>query len=203
MVIHSKFIWLHLGKAAGTSVRYALKNTFPEAYVATDNKPLKHANHEIAKKYNLNVPEHLPFCICFRKLESWVVSHLMQQYGDEIPKRIWNKTLNGDLCLSENSLARKEGVFEGINTIDDLLKYYIGCKTPYFIRSEFLLYDFVNFFKSIGIEGSRINQFTNHLSNLKLNQRVGGGLELQCNELAILKASCPYWFSIQQSIYTK
>jgi len=42
MIIDHRFVWLHFGKAGGTSIRFILSSLFPSANLISDNTPKKH-----------------------------------------------------------------------------------------------------------------------------------------------------------------
>ena len=201
MVITKEFIWLHFGKTAGTSFRNSLCQLFPDSFSAPDNQPWKHANIKIAKRFGVTIKTDLPFACGFRRLGSWAESHLNQQFGDNIPEEARQATIRGRLYLAPSSLARKAKIFQGVKTLDDLLRYYYEDTLPFLLRQEFLVQDFICFYNHIGgvIVGSgQIEEAFKIKLNIGSYKR---GSIFNSSELAYLYSSCPFWSELERQLY--
>lgn len=201
MFIESRFVWLHLGKTAGTSVRKAFKHAFPDSFLAPDGEPWKHANHEVARRFNVEIPIDRPSAIGFRRLISWAESHLHQQFGKDVPEDVRQRTIHGELVLGPDSQARKTDLFSGVETVDDLLKYYTDHCAPYFIRQEYLRKDFVDFFQRVGVHPQEIRAFKTHIPHVNKGKYKRKTMFSE-HEAALLTASCPFWSAIESMIYS-
>ena len=202
VIAENKFIWLHFGKTAGTTCRDGLLRLFPDAFCYPDNDPLKHGNLSTARSGGLDIPEGVPVLLGVRRLESWVDSHLREQFFGGAPVDVREQTIDGRLILGEQSKAREIGLFEGVETLDDLIRYYCSDREVIFIRNEYLAKDFTRFFKSRfpNMEKEEIRQAFHGRKNVKKNQ---GGSILTSEELTRLSAACPLWKSLESKLYSR
>ncbi len=149
MLYNSDFVWCHLGKTGGNTIRTFLAR-LNEGDIRGDWEPSPYQHESISARHSRTGEDvnSKKYILGIRRLPSWLASHLNMQFGDDLDVETIERSLDGEFLLGPHSQAKKIGLFANVNRFDDLLNYYLDHQPNYILRQENLLQDFKIIFSS-------------------------------------------------------
>lgn len=203
MIISSNFIWLHIGKAAGTSTRnmfYILKGILDSSIEMNDNMFLKHDSiskrcnkYEENFKYSELHLNNLDKILNIRRLPSYILSrceHALKSHNVEYTK---------DHMLRGLTEGKNVKMYEA----DNVLRFYLEDTAPtHWIRSEHVNEDFIKVMRNYYDINTKLE---NRLLTIEKNVNNNYNKKLldtfTKEEIEIIYSKCPLWASYEKKIY--
>lgn len=189
MIVGEKFVWLHLGKTGGKTMRTLISLIEDEKLTKIFGFPEHHNNisqHE--KKYGVQINKDINIVIGFRKLIPWMQSFHMQQFGK----------LDGFRELAiKGKLKFRNGK---ILSPDEILNIYINEENLHrtsFIRIEHMYEDFKKIFKNNKFSDQRAKEIT----SIKMGKKNYDKIKFTESEINKIYELNPFWQRIEKEIY--
>lgn len=208
MITSDKFIWLHIGKAAGTSTQHMfkiLKQNIDSSIELNDNRYSKHdtikiriSNYDNVFKYNDIHLNSLNKILNFRRLPSYVLS--VSQWNIKYHNEKRNLKFNKDFLLKGFAFGTTEAPS---HHCDAILDNYIDLSDNVnWLRSEFINDDFIKLMKSYyKIDNTTIELIKKVNININVDYNKSISYHFSKNELDLLYKSCPKWTTLEEKLY--
>ena len=204
MIFGRDFVWFHLGKAAGNTLRmyfeannYLVNPQWNWSRQMTDPRSPTyfHANLEEAEeafpKEDFSSKDKI---INFRKIEDWLPS-----FNNHICYSSGRKDMTAASIREHTVLGLAAGDKEGQWTSADkrLEKYTKNVYIKHYLRVEHLYDDFYKVFKNYGLR----EQYSPSLAQLVCNASGGQKMTFTEEEKHQIYDRNPLWMSVQRAIY--
>lgn len=203
MIISDKFIWMHVGKAAGTTTRamfYILKGTVDsninmneKGYLPHDNIYKRTTFYENEFKYSSDYLNSLDKILNIRRLPSYILS------------RSGHAERSHQTSPDKKHMLR--GFTEGYSNInhhaDAVLNYYIeGAKPKYWLRTEYINEDFITCMKNYySLDDRIIQRLSAEYKNKNTSYNKDVFQFFTKAELKEIYSKCPLWAYYEQKLY--
>lgn len=203
MIIGEKFLWLHLGKAAGTTTRHMfhtlrgmVDNTIEmneKGFNGHDNIDKRTNFYDEPFKYDEEYLYGLDKIINIRRLPSYILSRCEHAFKSHGVKYTKDHMLNG----------LTEGSYSAIYNADNVLMKYIEKKEPdHFIRSEYVNEDFIRIMGNYyNLTNKVMSRLINSEDNVNLDYNKSLSYHFTDSELKRIYDICPIWSSYEEKIY--
>lgn len=203
MIISDKFIWMHVGKAAGTTTRgmfYYLKGSIDPSiemngpdFEKHDNISLRTSEYDPPFKYTKEELEALDKILNIRRLPSYILSR------SEYRLKIKNTPYTKDNMLKGFS----EGGGHPGHHVDRVLKKYIENKEPdYWLRCENINEDFIKCMSNYyDISDKHKKRLLPAKYNTNENYDKNINNIFSKSDIEEIYHNCPLWSYYEEKIY--
>lgn len=206
MIVSDKFLWMHIGKAAGTSTGsmfYIIKGVLDSNIDMNEKGFLKHDNitrritkYETKSIYTREYLNSLDKILNLRRLPEYIMSNT--QHGIKHNDRIFNKESMINGFVNHSSTKNLNG------HVDSILSSYIEEKEPtHWLRTEYINEDFVKMIKNYYDIDDKLE---NRLLNVKMNVNNDYDRNKDVftkDEIKEMYNNCPLWAEYEKKIYKK
>jgi len=152
-------------------------------------------------RFGISVPDNIPFVACFRRLPLWAESHVLHQYGNGASWENILDAVNGKLRLHVDSPARNIGMFQGVDTYDDLLEYYFQRNLVCPIRLDKAYEDFESFFSMHRINYDKTLAKSLFLKTRNNTRSVSVKNIFSRRMIRDMYEACPKWAQMEFEMY--
>lgn len=200
MVIGRDFVWAHIPKTGGDSVR-TMYELFSKHIIISDNTDAKTKHDSFRQReiqYNIDLTETRKRIACFRRLPSFLLSYtLFFNKHDQQPVDV--EMMKKGLIYWKEPWTKS---YEILSADKAILEFYEFKKIAHWFRVEFLADDFLavmkKFFpippdKEMDVRRIHINKNPDYKRDF--NEWFTK------EDLLKMYASCPIWASIEKYIY--
>jgi len=205
MIVSNKFLWMHIGKAAGTttgSMFYIIKGILDsnidmneKGFLKHDNITRRTTNYETKSIYTREHLNSLDKILNIRRLPEYIMSNT--QHGIKHNNRVFNKESMINGFVNHSSTKNLNG------HVDTILSSYIEEKEPtHWLRTENINEDFVDMIKNY-------YDIDEKLETRLLKVRVNVNKDYNKNinefftedEIKEMYKNCPLWCEYEEKIY--
>jgi len=202
MIVSDKFVWCHIGKAAGTTTScmfYIIKDAIDHNIDMNEQGFLKHDSikkrvtfyNDKKSKYTEEYLNTLDKILNIRRLPNYIMSianHGNKYHNFDINKKL---LLNGYYNNHKNS------------HVDEILKFYIEDKEPtYWLRTENINKDFINVIKNYyNLNCNVIKRLLKIKRNVNKDYNKDIFNYFTSNEIMQLYRNAPLWSYYERKVY--